>query len=188
MLCDDRGVVVLWLALAFVFGAADQYVGSLSAHPWGADVSQLSAPWLVLPFLVGAAQRTPRRAALLGLASTMLALVGYMLMTFSPVENAHLTARGVLDFMRGGNMRWFAAGVVTGPLFAWLGYRWRFRRSAIAGLAVTAVLCLEPWARNAYGNVIRSSWVTATEVAAGAAFAVLVTVRSSLGRRLPGDG
>ena len=176
-------MVALWLALAFVFGAVDQYVGSLSAHPWGADVSGLSAPWLVLPSALGASQRTARRAALLGLASTMLALVGYMLMTFSPVENAHLTTSGVLGFLRGGNVRWFAAGVVTGPLFAWLGYRWRFRRSAIAGLAVAAVLCLEPWARQAYGNVIRSSWVTAAEGAAGGAFAVLVAVRSSLGRR-----
>lgn len=61
-------MTVLLLALATAFGAGDQYLGSLSAHPWGADVSLLSAPWLVLPFLAGATRREPRRAAALGLA------------------------------------------------------------------------------------------------------------------------
>jgi PPE-repeat protein len=49
--------------LSAVFGAGDQYLGSLtgSGHGWpvgwSSDVSLLSAPWLVLPFLAGATQR-----------------------------------------------------------------------------------------------------------------------------------
>jgi hypothetical protein len=56
-------VVALALALSVAFGAGDQYLGSLtgSGHLWAAgwssDVSLLSAPWLVLPFLAGATQR-----------------------------------------------------------------------------------------------------------------------------------
>jgi hypothetical protein len=54
-------LVVLLLVLSALFGAADQYLGSLpGAHlwaaqmPWLTDVSLLSAPWVLLPFLVGA--------------------------------------------------------------------------------------------------------------------------------------
>ena len=90
-------VVVLALVLSAVFGAGDQYLGSLqgSGHIWAAgwatDVSLLSAPWLVLPFIVGTTQRDPRRAALLGLACTYAALLGYLLMTLSPeIGRAHV--------------------------------------------------------------------------------------------------
>jgi hypothetical protein len=175
-------VTAVCLALALIFGAADQYIGSLSAHPIGADVSGLSAPWLVLPFILGAAQRTPRRAALLGLAGTLLALVGYMLMTYSPVEQAHLTLGGLLAFLQGGNIRWFVAGVLTGPGFALLGYQWRNERVVRAGLAVGAVVCLEPLARQAYGDDIRSTLVTTAEIAVGVAFAVSVVVRAAINR------
>jgi hypothetical protein len=53
-------LVLLLLVLSAIFGAADQYLGSLpGAHlwaaqmPWMTDVSLLSAPWVLLPFLVG---------------------------------------------------------------------------------------------------------------------------------------
>ena len=171
--------MLLACLLALVFGGADQYVGSLSAHPLGADLSGLSAPWLVLPFVVGALQRSPRRAALLGIACTMLALVGYTAMTFSPLENAHLTMPGLIGFLRGGNFRWFAAGVLSGPLFGWLGYRWRVRRALWAGLAVTAIIVLEPMARHVYGNVIRSESVAAGEMLVGCVVGLVMFVRRS---------
>ncbi|HET6815802.1 MAG TPA: DUF6518 family protein [Mycobacteriales bacterium] len=181
-LCHDSVVIALCLFMALAFGGLDQYVGSFSAHPLGADVSGLSAPWLVLPFVFGATQATSRRAALLGLGTTLVALVGYMLMTFSPLENAHLTLTGLIGFLRGGNMRWFGAGVVTGPVFAWLGYHWRARRAMIAGLAVAALVCLEPFFRHEYGNAIRSTLVATCEVAAGMAFALAIAVRAVVDR------
>jgi len=55
-------VTTVALVLAALFGAGDQYLGSFSMHPWMADVSLLSAPWLVLAFLAGWTQREPRRA------------------------------------------------------------------------------------------------------------------------------
>jgi hypothetical protein len=84
-------VILVALALAAAFGGADQYLGSLSAHPLATDVSLLSAPWLLLAFIAGWTQREPRRAAFLGLACTLSALIGYGLMTLSPVEQARLT-------------------------------------------------------------------------------------------------
>src|SRR5882672_1664290 len=89
------------------------FLGSLSWHPWAADVSVLSAPWLVLPFLAGATQRDPRRAALLGLGSTASALIGYGLMTLSPVENAQLTVDSLAAFVR-SESPWIVSGLLTG--------------------------------------------------------------------------
>src|SRR6266513_3039533 len=87
---------------------------------FGAGISLLSAPWLVLPFVAGATQREPRRAALLGLACTYAALLGYGLMTLSPFENAHLTLATVRGFVV-SERSVLLGGVVTGPLFGWFG-------------------------------------------------------------------
>lgn len=171
-------MAMLATLLALAFGAVDQYVGSLSAHPLGADISGLSAPWLVLPFAVGASQSSRRRAAWLGLACTFAALVGYMLMTLSPTENAHLSVTGIVHFVRGGNFLWFASGVVTGPLFAWLGCTWRAQRALLAGLVTAAAICLEPVVRQWYGNAIQSSLVADVEVALGLAVGSVMVVRA----------
>lgn len=162
-----RAAIVL-LAAA-VFGAADQYLGSLSAHPWLADASLLSAPWLALPFLAGWWGRSAREAAVLGAGATFTALVGYLLMTFSPVENAHLTVNGVLAFLRYGNYLWFLAGSVTGPLFGWLAHLGRTRRTPAPLVGVALLLCLEPAVHLLRGSAIRSGQVAAVEVAIGAA-------------------
>jgi len=175
-------VVVLALVLSAVFGAGDQYLGSLqgSGHIWAAgwatDVSLLSAPWLVLPFVVGATQRTPRRAALLGLACTYAALLGYLLMTLSPVEHAQLSVAALRGFFV-SERNVFVGGIVTGPLFGWFGWRWRTRRAIAGALVTAAALCLEPFVRKVTVNPIRFRDVTIAEVAAGLALAAAVLVR-----------
>ena len=161
---------IVVLVLAAVFGAADQYLGSFSMHPWMADVSLLSAPWLALPFFAGFAARRPAHAALLGLACTFAALVGYGLMTLSPVEHAQLTTQSAAGFVR-SSRNVFLGGLVTGPLFGWLGQQWRTRSAWWGGLAVAAALCLEPMLRIAAGRPIGSSPVLLAEIAAGAATA-----------------
>lgn len=176
-------MIALACLAALIFGAGDQYVGSLSAHPLGADISGLSAPWLVLPFLAGALQRTGRRAVVAGAACTLFALVGYTAMTFSAIENAHFSLAGLAGFLRGGNFRWFAAGALTGPLFGLLGHRWRVRGALWAGLSVAAIIVLEPAARHVYGNVIRSSEVATSEVCVGAAAGVAVALSWAIRQR-----
>lgn len=175
-------VVVLALVLSAVFGAGDQYLGSLtgSGHLWAAgwssDVSLLSAPWLVLPFVAGATQRDQRRAALLGLACTYAALLGYGLMTVSPIENAHFTLATVRGFLY-SERSVFIGGIVTGPLFGWFGQQWR-TRGAIAGALVTAgALCLEPFARRISVDPIQHRDVWLAEVAAGLVLGAAVLVR-----------
>jgi hypothetical protein len=159
--------------VAALFGAGDQYLGSFSMHPWMADVSLLSAPWLVLGFLAGCTQREPRRAALLGLGCTFAALIGYGLMTLSPVENAHMTRTAVAGFIV-SQAGVFVGGVVTGPVFAWSGHRWRVARAWRGALTTAAALCLEPVARIPTGHAIRSSTVLQAEVVVGIAMMTYV--------------
>jgi hypothetical protein len=69
--------VVIPLVAALAFGAADQLVpwaavksSNLSLSLFAVQVSKMSAPWLLEPFLAGAWQASRRRAATLGLAAT----------------------------------------------------------------------------------------------------------------------
>jgi hypothetical protein len=158
---------LLALVLAACFGAADQYLGSFSAHPLAIDVSLLSAPWLVLPFIAGLTQRDPRKAAVLGLGCTFAALTSYMLMTLSPIENAHMTARAIAGFLY-SESRVIIGGLFTGPLFGWLGNRWRERRPW-AGAVLAGAVCLEPLAHALAGSAIRFGAVSLAEVAVGLA-------------------
>jgi hypothetical protein len=175
-------VIALALVLSAAFGAGDQYLGSLtgSGHLWAAgwssDVSLLSAPWLVLPFVAGATQREPKRAALLGFACTYAALLGYGLMTVSPIENAHLTVATVRGFLS-SERAVFVGGIVTGPLFGWFGQQWRTRRAIAGALVTAAALCLEPLARRISVNPIRYRDVWLAEVAAGLVLGAAVLVR-----------
>ena len=178
-------ILVAALVAAAVFGAADQYLGSFSAHPWAADVSLLSAPWLVLAFVAGWTQTGPRRAALVGLACTFAALVGYCLMTLSPVEHAQLSVAGVEGFVR-SNRRTIVGGLFTGPLFGWLGYRWRTGRAWPGAVLMAASVCLEPLARlyagTGYAIRFRAVWVA--EVAVGLAMLAYVAWATVARRRL----
>jgi hypothetical protein len=175
-------VVALALLLSAAFGAGDQYLGSLtgSGHVWAAgwssDISLLSAPWLVLPFVAGATQRDPRRAALLGLGCTYAALLGYGLMTLSPVEHAQLTVATLRGFVV-SERSVLVGGIVTGPLFGWFGQQWRTRRAIAGALVTAAALCLEPLARRETIDPIRDRSVWLAEVLVGLSLAAFVLVR-----------
>jgi len=177
-------VVVLAFLLSAAFGAGDQYLGSLtgSGHAWAAgwstDASLLSAPWLALPFLAGATQREPRRAALIGLACTYVALLGYGLMTLSPIEHAHLTVASVRGFVV-SEREVLVGGIVSGPLFGWFGQQWRTRRALLGPLVTAAALCFEPLARRVGVNPIRFRDVWLAEVAAGLVLAAYATLSRS---------
>lgn len=170
---------------AAAFGAADQYLGSLAAHPWAVEVSLLAAPWLLLPFLAGCTQRAARRAVLLGLMVTVAALLGYGLMALSPIEGAHLTAHTAAAFVR-SEAKVFVAGAVTGPLLAWLGQRWRTHGAVAGPLITAAAFCLEPVGHAvAHTGISLTRSVALAEVVVGAAVAVAAF---SLRRRLATPG
>lgn len=146
--------VVVALTAAFAFGVIDQYLQvaipestHAGAHQFVVQLSNgMSALWLLVPFLAGAWQASQRRAALVGLAATWLSVLAYVLMIVSPMEGVHLTPRAFAVSMA-SQWLWFAGGLLTGPLYGWLGYRWRARRSPAAALLVALPVPLEPGAR-----------------------------------------
>ena len=154
-----------------VFGAGDQYLGTVHAMNalglWTESVSVLSAPWLILPFIVGWTQGRPRRAAVTGLVVTLSALAGYFAMTLSPMEGVHFSLVELRDLL-GTKQLNEIGGLLSGPLFGWLGYRWHAGRSWLAAVLVTGALCLEPLAVTVAGrNVGRSGFVWMLEVVVG---------------------
>jgi hypothetical protein len=189
------GVAIALIASA-AFGAGDQYLGSLSwAGGWGADVSVLSAPWLAIAFAAGATQREARRAALLGLACTFAAILGYFLLTDSPLEGAHYSLAGARGFVI-SDPALFVGGLLTGPIFGWLGQRWRTTGALAGALILAAALCLEPLARRAQLGSVRtfgrnylfttpigSHSVVVAEIGAGLCLAAVVLGRGYAERR-----
>ena len=167
--------VAVALVLSAAFGAGDQYLGSghVFGIGWPTDVSLLSAPWILLPFVVGATQRDPKRAALLGLACTYAALLGYCVMTLSPAEGAHFTVATFRAFAY-SERTVLVGGLATGPLFGWFGQQWRSGKMLAGALLVAAALCFEPLARRLNDNPIRYARVTVVEVVAGFLFAAFV--------------
>jgi hypothetical protein len=140
-----KATAVTILIGAAAFGAIDQYLGA-QYSPFLIEVSGLSAPWLLLPFLAGASQPAARPAALLGLATTWLAVAAYSFMTASPMEGVHLTPQMYLATLA-RQWPWLAGGLVTSPLYGWLGHRFRVRRSWAVGLLAALPVLLEPGGR-----------------------------------------
>jgi Family of unknown function (DUF6518) len=174
--------VLVAIGVAAAFGASDQYLGSLAAHPSATAVSLLSAPWLLVAFAAGWTQPTPRRAMVFGVVSTIAALGAYWLMTLSPVEGAHFGAGAVRGLLFSQSVL-IVGAFVTGPLFGWLGNRWRTDRWRIGALALAGAVCLEPLAHAAVGSAIRSPGVWAGEIAAGLLMTIYVLSETGLGLR-----
>jgi hypothetical protein len=170
-------IYVVAIVVGLAFGAGDQYLGTVhgltTLGPWAVSISQMAALWVLLPFLFGCSQRRPREAALVGLVATVAALLGYWAMTVSPMEGVALhSAPSAARAWLGGNLGWWVAGAITGPLFGYLGHRWRQDGWWAGPALLTAVFLLEPVARRASDRLIGPSWVWVAEFAVGAGMAV----------------
>ena len=181
-------VFVLAILVGLGFGAADQYLGTIhvtnAVGTWTISVSLMSAPWLLLPFGFGATQDRPRRAMLVGLASTLAALVGYYAMTVSPADGVALAdapsaAVNVIQANLVPANPVIPAGFVTGPLFGLLGQRWRTQRSWTGPVLVAGAFLLEPLAHRARGDLLGPSWIWAAEVALGVCLLAYFLVSTS---------
>ena len=183
-------VIFLFAAIVgLVFGASVQYLGSMSwLGAWTATAAQMSAPWLILPFVFGITQQRRLRSAALGLSVTFSALLGYWAMTYSPMEIHPWTFGRFTSGMVAVTTRgWFnpvviLAGLVMGPLFGLLGQRWRVGRSWVSAAIVAGALCLEPLARLAAGQLMPSAPVWTVEVTSGTVVGALF-VYAVLGSR-----
>jgi hypothetical protein len=161
--------------LSAAYGAGTQYLGA-RIYPWGPEVAQLSAPWLAIAFFGGWTQKDARRGVLVGLACTVAALVGYWLMTDSPVEGSQYTL-GLARAFFISNYRVVIGALATGPLFGWLGQQWKTHRSLTGPLLLAAAFCLEPLARQVTIEPFSQARVIVGEVAVGLLLAAAVLVR-----------
>ena len=177
--------IVAAIVVGLLFGGADQYLGSLiRLGPWTVSVSQMSAPWLILPLVFGATQRTPGRAALTGLAAAAAALAGYFVMTLSPVEGvAPATALTDVPGLLGSNVENIIGGAVTAPICGAIGQRAGAGRWWPAAVIVAGALCLEPFAREAVDRRFAPAYVWELETAAGLAIGLAAAVTAVVGAR-----
>ena len=107
-------------------------------------LGNLSTPWLLVPFFAGVQCTRLRQGALVGLAATFCALVGFYLLS-TLVEN--LGGHGFSGDLRvelTGNRAYFEGGIVTGPIFGALGAWWHRRPTARAAVLVGVLLIAEP--------------------------------------------
>jgi hypothetical protein len=182
-------IYLVTAAIGLVFGALDQMLGTLwsTSHlgVWTESVSLMSAPWLALPFLAG--WRTPdrRRPVLLGLVVTLAALCGYFILTLSPFEGVSASQIHIAGFVR-SQLHVIVPGVVTGPLFGWLGNLWRTSRSWLSAAVVVVAFCGEPLVRWLVRQPIPVTRVASAEVAIGLAAAAYFTLNRRSWRRRAG--
>jgi len=140
-----RGTAFVFPLLGLVFGVA---AALFKGEDWGVRtvVGNLSAPWLVLPFLAGWSRRSFVGASGLGAATSLLSVVGFYVcygLVFALVNSHTLST----------DLAVVVGALVAGPVYGALGYWWRSRRSLAAGLAVGAAFLGEPLAELALSRV-----------------------------------
>lgn len=165
--------------IGFLFGAFDQYLGTVhvTSHVgwWTITVSGMSAPWLILPFLAGMTQERAKRAVALGVIVVLSALAGYFAMSnsvFESVPVAHFWPRTARMATTTSNLLWIVGGLITGPIYAYFGHRWRVARSWVGAALVTLALCLEPLARSIAGTDVVGGGLGGSRVVWGAEIAI----------------
>jgi hypothetical protein len=148
------------LAVTMLFGACVQWIGALDSAFLTQVSKGLSALWLVIPFAVGASMPTRRRAALMGMAATCAALIGYVLMIVSPMEGTHLGPAppgthgtwnqltfNLLVHVIASQGQWFIFAIIAGPVFAVCGYFFWCQGRFVCAIPLTLSFAVEPCAR-----------------------------------------
>ena len=124
--------VVGSLAVAAAFGAVEQLL-SLQHSSFLAAVGGMTAPWLLLPFLVGVVRPRREGNALLGLACLWLAIGACSAGAETGGDfTGHLTPGRVLSYLGAfglSHLPVLLGAAVIGPVYAVLGHRWRVSRS-----------------------------------------------------------
>jgi hypothetical protein len=137
------GAVAFGVLAAWLKGQGGDGIG-LVARVRG-DAGNLSAPWLLLPFLAGGAcARRARGGAVLGLLATVLGLAGFYALTGLVLELDGQSFPGSAVAWASANRVWFAAGLASGPVAGALGVLWRLRTGRPAWVPAGLVLLAEP--------------------------------------------
>lgn len=175
--------LLLVVVFGACFGAGDQALGAFVREPWAWQVAQVSAPWLVVPFLLGARESRPVRATLTGAVFSVTAIAAYVAMILSPIEGVSLAhAVRVLPDTVSAQWPWLLGALTVAPLYGFLGYWWRTRRSVAVALVLPATLVLEPLARWAASRSLPDPSIGRVEVGVGVAVTVAMGVARARAR------
>jgi Family of unknown function (DUF6518) len=107
--CRVLFVVVTGLVVGLLTSILQKYLGS----PWDSLVNAAS-PWLTPMFAAGTLWRRPAPAAVAGLGTGLLELVGYYV---TAAVRGYPAGHSILLF-------WTACAVIGGPVFAMAGWAW----------------------------------------------------------------
>jgi hypothetical protein len=167
-------VAVLVGAVALGVVDAQLYLGR-GAGFW---VSNMSAVWLMAPFVTAAVAAGSRRSAVtVGWTVTLAAFAGFYGDTI--LRSANQFTKHDLLFLVGG--------ILSGPMFGLLGRRWSTRHSWWAATPLVAAFCLEPLAwRYHEGRLPNPTYVWKGEVLVGVAlgaFFIAVAMRRFISSR-----
>jgi DNA-binding beta-propeller fold protein YncE len=184
------------LVVAVAFGTAERLL-SLEHSSFLASVGGLTAPWLLLPFVVGAARPRREGNAPLGLACVWLAIVACSAGAETGGDlSGHLTPERILSYPAAfglSHLPVLVGASISGPVYAVLGQRWRVSRSWLPALAATAPLLLEPAARWLASQSVLFwadyppvAWAETLTGLALTAAAIVVSARAGSARVWPG--
>jgi hypothetical protein len=151
--------------------------------------------WLVLPFLAGASRASRGGVRMLRFAAALVAVGGFLTATGDPTGNGHdpvrlfTSAAGAVFLTVVSHLPWFLGAMVSGPLYALLGHRWRLTRSWPLALAGTVPVMLEPamrWGTSSsgilfWGPYAPAAWAEALVGLALTAAAITFALRSRIG-------
>jgi hypothetical protein len=116
------------LATGLGVGAATSLLQAHLGAPW-ASLGNAASPWLVPAFAVGTLWRHPSRAALAGLMTCVLELLGYYATAHA---RGYGTSHSILLF-------WGACAILGGPVFGTAGWAWWRGPRHLKGLAASVL-------------------------------------------------
>ena len=126
-------LLIAFILAGWAFGVLDSRIPmpSTQAVLWAGN---LASPWLVLPFLVGWAQRSRGWALAGGMMVCTASMVGF----FGPGG-----AWGPASFAFIAS--WLLVGALAGLVYGLFGQAWGQSRALLDGLALAVPFVLEPW-------------------------------------------
>jgi hypothetical protein len=154
---------------------------------WRQTFGNLSAPWMLVPFLAGTSCERARSAALVGLGATFAAFLGFYTAEAAVLDlGPHPWYTDLELTLSSGHFYW-KLGLLSGPVFGVLGWSWAARRLPLAPLALGFAFATEPlivWflgQADIWGVGLREKhhWVFIAEVICGVAVAGLMLARRS---------
>jgi DNA-binding beta-propeller fold protein YncE len=185
------------LVAAVAFGTVEQLLSLQHSSAFLAAVGGMTAPWLLLPFLVGLAYPRREGNALLGLAAVWLAISAYSAgAEIGGDFTGDLTPGRIVSYLGAfgiSHLPVLLGATVSGPVYAVLGHRWRLTRSWLPALAVTAPVMLEPAVRGVASQSILFwaayppvAWAETLTGFALTAAAIVISARGGSARGWPG--